>query len=417
MNLIRVNIFFKKYLPMFLLLCFSGNPIFTHMDYSKILLIGYTLIFVVYTLYKVNLKIFKKALGILITLIIFILVLISFQNMSLGFVSYSSVFGNIIKLILCVCTLVYYQSEKFDILDTYITILTFLAVTSIPFFILNQFVFYGIPYGSNVTKSLLIFTSFYLPNDPITRNSGMFWEPGAFAGYLVLAIIFIVLKNGKFQIGTYKKEVILILLGLLTTFSTTGYISLGVIIVIFSFQNFKWGRIIVGPVIILIIIYAYVSLDFMKQKIESQIEYTVNMKQDEVNPGRFAAFKMDLEYIKSQPLTGNGVDVSTRWRFHPKVKGDFGHGNGMSNFIAVWGIPLFLFWTYCVYSFIKKNSRSTVTTIIAVLIIVILLQGEQFLNYPMFNLFFFLPFIYHNVMSPEKKLLVIKKYLILKRIL
>jgi hypothetical protein len=238
----------------------------------------------------------------------------------------------------------------------------------------------------------------------------MFWEPGAFAGYLILAIIFVALKNGKFQIGPYRKEVLWIVLALLTTGSTTGYVILGLILVIYSMQNFRWGKIIVVPVILAILSYAFFSLDFLQKKMDEQFIEAQEMDENKTSNTRFGALKMDWQYISSQPLIGNGLHVKTRFRFHPQVKGDIGHGNGMSNFLAIWGFPFFLFWLFCVYKFARMVSHSTLTALIALFLIILVLQGEQFLNFPLFLSFFALPFLYKNILEEKNKIHFIKTY-------
>ena len=65
----------------------------------------------------------------------------------------------------------------------------------------------------------------------------------------------------------------------------------------------------------------------------------------------------------------------------------------MSNFIVWWGIPFLLFWLVCVYRFAAKNSYSIINSLLVTIIIVLVLQGEQFLNFPIFLMFFTAPAI------------------------
>jgi hypothetical protein len=152
-------------------------------------------------------------------------------------------------------------------------------------------------------------------------------------------------------------------------------------------------------------------MDFLKEKIERQYSQAIEMDEDDVSANRMGALIMDLQYIRSQPLIGNGLHVKTRFRYHPQVKGDIGHGNGMSNFMASWGIPFFLFWLFCVFKFSKQVSHSPQTAAIALIIIVLLLQGQQYLNYPLFISFFFLPFVYKNILTEKNKIHIVKTYL------
>lgn len=407
----EILIFLKKNFPMFLMLCFSGNPIVTSQSYSNTLLIAYTLLFTIYTIIIVDLSIFKKIIGIFLGVLISIAIIIFFQRVILGFVSYPGVLGIILKIILGLATLLYYQKEKFDFLDSYIRVMTLLAIISLPFFLLNQFGVYGLETGKSLTKSFILYTSFSpFPGEVLARNSGMFWEPGAFSGYLILTLLFIVLKNRKFQIGPYKKEIIWVFVAILTTMSTTGFIILGVIIIIHSLQNYRFGKLIFFPASIIIIYYSYHSFTFMKDKIEYQYSLVKKMNEDDISSTRMGAFYMDLKYIKSQPIIGNGLHLKTRFRFHPKITGDIGHGNGMSNFVASWGIPFFIFWLVCVLKFALKVSRSLLTSFAILFIIILLLQGEQFLNYPVFLSFFLSPHVYHNILSDKSKIYLIKNY-------
>ena len=365
-----------EYLPLFLLICLSGNPLLVAMPYSKSLLTIYTVFFSLFVYNKMEWKLPKKIVLHLFGIIIFIFILVLFQNGIFGYVSYPGVLSIILKIILGLFTILYYKLKKLDILDLYIKILAFLSIMSIPFFILNQFGFYGIEIGEEM-KSFILYTS-KPREDEILRNPGMFWEPGAYAGYLILVLLFIAIKNKRFIIGPYRNEVLLITIGLITTLSTTGFILYSIIILIYSWQNYKWGKIIVVPLFLLIAISAYTTLPFMREKIEHQYNNATEMSESDVSNTRFGSLIMDMEYIKSQPIFGNGLNIITRYRFHPEVTvdEDIGNGNGMSNFLACWGIPLFLFWLFGAYNFARSISKSTTTAFVFTFLIILSLQGE-----------------------------------------
>jgi hypothetical protein len=381
------------------------------MPYSHALLIGIALIFQIITAFIISLHLLKKTIGIITILILSIASIVFFQKIVLSFISYPGVLKYLIAIIFSLSVLIYYQYIKQDFIEAYVKVMVFIGLISLPFWVVNQIGFYGLETESISRKSLLFYTSFRLiPGRLIVRNSGMFWEPGAFAGYLILALVFIALKNRKFEIGPYKKEVFSIFIVLLTTMSTTGFVILGIILVIHSLQNYSWGKIVIVPVSFLIIYFAYYKLEFLQEKIEHQYANALEMRENDVSNTRFGALKMDWQYIKAQPLIGNGLHVKTRYRFHPQVKGDIGHGNGMSNFLASWGIPFFLFWVFCVFKFTIKTSRSIFTSLSAVFVILLLLQGEPFLNFPLFLAFFILPFVYNNILSFKNKIHLIENH-------
>jgi hypothetical protein len=315
-----------------------------------------------------------------------------FQYFALGYVSFPGVFSLILKILLGMFVLLYFASKGVSFYHLYIKTFTFLAIISIPFFIINFFTHWGIQLDNIHSKSLLFYTSYDLSFEEV-RNSGMFWEPGAFAGYLNLALLFIALSNKRFLLGEYKRDVVWIIIGIVTTLSTTGYIVLGIIILVSIIQQFKHAKFILVPAVILIGYYSYFNLDFLNEKIEKQYALAAELSKDEVSNTRFGALAMDLVYIRDKPIIGNGLDTRTRFRFHPWIKEDIGHGNGMSNFIVWWGIPFFLFWLYCLYTFVFKVTLSIQVALLFSFLIILILQGEQFLNYPLFLIFFVAPAI------------------------
>lgn len=408
-KVIKPNISISEYLPLFFLLCFSGNPIVTSESYSKTLLVVYTLIFSIYALNLISWKLQKDMICFLISILSLISVIVIAQNFILGFVSYPGVLAIILKILLGLVTLIYYQHRRIDILITYIKILTFLAIISIPFFIINQFGFYGISTNNDILKSFLLFTSTaYLPSYDYTykiiRNAGMFWEAGAFAGYLLVALIFIILKNKKFKIGKYHKESFWIFIAIVTTMSTAGFIILSIIILFYALQNYKWGKIVIAPAFILIIFLSYSNLSFMQKKIDSQIDEAIQMQSDEFSNSRFGSLIMDSWYIKSQPIFGNGLNIRTRYRFNLNImNNDVGNGNGMSNFIVEWGIPFFIYWLYSVFRFMRKITNSISLSFTVLFLFILILQGEAFLNFPMFLMFFGISKYYNeNIISNNK---------------
>lgn len=393
-----------NYLPLFILLCFSGNPLFTEMGYSKILLVFYVAAFMIYIFSFVNYNYITIKLQQFLIIGIFIFILTLYQKLILGFVSYPGVFALILKILLGIFTLIFYRVKQIGFMDIYIKIMSLLALISLPFFVLNQFVQWGIPLENELLKSFLFYTTY--PEDIysvsfLIRNPGMFWEPGAFAGYLILGLLFIVIKNRSFTIGKYKKEVICIILGIITSQSTTGYFLLALVTLLYTWDKYRWSRIFVVPLSILFIYWVYNNIAFMGNKVEDQYNQAITMGKNDVSNSRFGSLNMDLQYILSQPFTGNGLDFSTRYRFHPEVTKDIGNGNGMSNFIAVWGIPFFLFWLYSVYRFTYLYTQKKTISLFFSTVLILILQGEQFLNYPMFLIFLSIPSFYGNFSTRE----------------
>jgi hypothetical protein len=101
------------------------------------------------------------------------------------------------------------------------------------------------------------------------RNSGPFWEPGAFSVYLNLAIGFEILRTGKFRI---RKNLVFII-ALLTTLSTAGYAVFFFLISSSYFFQEKYKVLKYFFVIPLIVLIVYISnnISFLSEKLITDI--------------------------------------------------------------------------------------------------------------------------------------------------
>lgn len=373
---------------MFLLLAFSGNPLFTDMPYSKVLLSVFAVVFFTYAHLQGKAILRLKPVGRLVGIMAFFLFLCLCHLIAFDFVSWEGVLGFLLKLVIAYSALHYYHSRKESFELIYVKVMATLSLLSLPLFALNFFRHVGIQLERDVQKSTLFYTS-HDTTAEFVRNSGMFWEPGAFAGYLILAFLFMVSLNGRFQIGPFKTEFLWLFLGILTSLSTTGYIVFGLIAAVYFLTNYSFGKIILAPLFVVLMVYAYSNLAFLQEKILGQYESASEMGRYDVSNTRFGALNMDLQYIKASPLWGNGLHFTTRFRFHPWINEDIGHGNGMSNYIVIWGVPVFLIWILSCLGFFRNRMKSLkMLAFIPPIILLLLLQGEQFLNYPVFLVFY-----------------------------
>ena len=387
----RIN--FISFMPLFLFIQFSGNPFFTSFFYPKSSLVIYTVFFSLYVFLKSK-GIKKNFFLKLIQIISIIWVVVFFQYLIFNQISIPGVLRFNCQLILGFFTLIYYLDKKINILEAYIKLFSFLVLFSIPFFILNQFYFFGIDINHLYSKSLILYTM--RDSEPVfynfIRNSGMFWEPGAFAGYLILAIIFIAIQNRGFNLKNYKKKYRIIFFGVITTLSTGAYLTLFTYLLIESIFNNKSYLIKIFLLFLSIIItfWSYSRLDFLSDKVDNEYSNAMGMTMMDISPTRMGSLIMDAQYIESSPFFGNTLDDKVRFRFHPWIDENIGHGNGMSNFIAYWGIPLFIFWFFSFFNFLNQHLLSYSKSLSLMLIILLTLQLEQFLLFPLYLIFFFI---------------------------
>lgn len=99
----------------------------------------------------------------------------------------------------------------------------------------------------------------------IPRNSGFCWEAGQFASMIVLALTFHLLRTKE---KFYKNKSFWILLaGLITTFSTTGFVTFGVLLLFKTvFGKVSFGKRIAYIAVLGTLYMFAMDLPFMREK-------------------------------------------------------------------------------------------------------------------------------------------------------
>jgi hypothetical protein len=228
-------------------------------------------------------------------------------------------------------------------------------------------------------KSVLVFT--VLTTVDWWRNAGMFWEPGAFQGVINLSILLLpaeMLRQRRFRL-----RLAVMLLALLSTFSTTGYLVF-FLLAVYKLARFSIPQVVKWPAVVLVAalsLTAFLEADFLGAKILDQLEYSSQI--DDFSPDRFGALLFDLYYIEKHPLFGNGLIETTRYADHPHLWGlALGHGNGVSNFAATFG--LFGLALYGGALLRSRIAAGTGAKVFVLVIVALISFGEQFLATPLF---------------------------------
>jgi len=367
----------------FVLLFVSGNLLATYItEYIYIvLLVILVLLYPVKSYWTVS----KTVYFLLFILIIFII-----QRIILGFVSIPGAI-NFFARFLTGYLIVKFVGNRFA--DTYLKVIYYLSLISLAFFAYVM-LSGNIPSIFTIDKynhSVIIYNHL-TTLDGVKRNSGMFWEPGAFQGYLNLVPMLFIDRLPELW-KKHKKECIVLILALITTGSTTGYI---VFFMILFYQfTFKQKNILFGIVTSIVLIgsflFVFSKTDFLGKKVNEQYENAMkmNVQAGEVSTSRIGSAIIDWHYIQKHPLFGNGLHAKTRWADHYFLgtKGMTGYGNGFTWMTASMGIVFMIVYFFLLYKNLPFNRFDKWWFII---LIFLLLQGEQFLNFP---LFFALPFI------------------------
>lgn len=380
------------YLLMLALLCISGNPFFSwKLNY---------LFFLIILLAFFQKKITSLAKRLSFSWVLLLSSIFIIQQITLGQIGYLACANFIVKFVgaILVASIL---GGKFKY--AYLNVMTFISVFCLVCFLLSLFGFHFPDFmPKDATHSSIVL--YTLPAEAnaydnfILRNCGMFWEPGAYAGYIIVAFLLFI-NNFKELLNKQRKKFIVLFVALVSTMSTTGFILLFAVFAIYLFRPGQKKAIIVLGLIIFIpvVIYLFITIPFLGEKITSQYEAASMLDYTDAEHSRFGTIIFQMPYIRLHPLFGNGLIMKTRFSMHLGYFSEEdlnGFGNGFFNSTASMGIIFMLIYFMATYKNRTLNRKWEL-----VLMIILLMQGEDYLNYP---LFMSLPFVVYGNNEKEK---------------
>lgn len=148
-----------------------------------------------------------------------------------------------------------YKEQK----SAFVNIIYWIALISIPLYFLSItlpsiFTFSLTPGTSGRSFYNLFFYGYMIGSN---RNSGFFWEPGAYATFLNLAL-FLLLNDNSLEIQKKHTKLVVCCIALLTTFSTAGFATFAFVLIVFLMNNdiSKKQKIFTTICIVLIIAFS-----------------------------------------------------------------------------------------------------------------------------------------------------------------
>jgi hypothetical protein len=253
-------------------------------------------------------------------------------------------------------------------------------------------------------------------NHLIARNSGPFWEGGAFAGFLMVALIFnFILSKSLFR----NIKSIILAIALLTTLSTSGYLAFGILIIFYVLIYTKYLLTkIVWVISILMLFYiSFTQLDFLGEKIEEDVNILFSAPLDNLPRNRFVSAMLDIIALGENPILGTGV-AEPDYSFALMKK--YNHrNNGVTSLARKFGIFVFILYFFSMYrSFLTLCYMNNVKTSFSIFIMMVIFTigfSENFFYKSFFISLIFLNFIYFESFPPLRiielnKLKFIDKY-------
>lgn len=195
---------------------------------------------------------------------------------------------------------------------------------------------------STIIYSIQPYSTTLINEHTISRNCGFAWEPGSYSSYLALGIyinLFLAERN-----EASRKRFWILLLTILSTMSTTGYVLLS-IIMIFYLINRDFKKILLMLPVAVIVLVLFFSLPFMKDKILelvrepsglSEMVYQSARRESNITPQRFSSFIITLIDFKNNPLLGIAAHSDQSWT--EQVGSNISPISGIGNLMAQFGL-------------------------------------------------------------------------------
>jgi hypothetical protein len=223
------------------------------------------------------------------------------------------------------------------------------------------------------------------------RNPGPFWEPGLFAVFLNIALLFHLINEKKI----ISKKTVVITLAILSTFSTAGYLACFMVIFCFYLVHQTLAKkILFSMVAIPAMLSLYFSLDFLSAKVEQNIDLAGS-----TTTSRFGSASVDLADFSTSPFIGWGRGVMRYGgRSFTFFSEDQHRYNSVTDLLATYGIFLFLFFFSNYYQSLKMlcsgSGFKASFAPYALLVILMLGFSQSIFMKPFFYSLMFIQFVY-----------------------
>tara|TARA_A100001011_G_scaffold47996_1_gene45477 strand:- start:11976 stop:13163 length:1188 start_codon:yes stop_codon:yes gene_type:complete len=375
----------------------SGFPFFS----STVLFIPlFIVLFTVFLLRK------RKFDTVFVLAIIFLVFITAMQTVVFNFFSIQTSAGVFLRLINGYLII---KILRDNFANYYVNILFGLSLISlifyIPIILLPGFDLFLIKIASfmdvlNIADSdadsLIIYTLHHLT---LSRNTGPFWEAGAFGGYLVIAYIFNRFSKSKKK----KTKEFLLLVTILTTFSSTAYFVIFFFIFAFYFRYIKNFFIKISFISLLTVMGYFVTfeLPFLGNKVSTQVKDASQVNNpylDSTNSQRFLSILRDYEDFKGHEFFGRGSNPITRYSYDPDNQI---RTVGLTDILVRMGLPYFLFMIFLLHRSMKYftsfyNFNGAIYYNSFLISIILTLMSQVYFNHPVFWSLLFLSCVYRK---------------------
>ena len=209
----------------------------------------------------------------------------------------------------------------------------------------------------------------------------------------MLGIISEVLITGKLM----TKKNMLFFANLITTFSTAGFIGLFVIVGFYVYTTKRMTmltKLFVSASMMAIVVYLFMTLEFLGDKISSQVEEQTETQINTATSGRFLGGRKALIVLSRYPLFGRGLIAASK----ASLTSDEAAGYGWITWVSQLGVVFGVLYMFFLYKSLRNysiiNLRSKLFTVFAFGAMLAVLSGQKHTNTLVFFFMFYLPFVF-----------------------
>ena len=232
----------------------------------------------------------------------------------------------------------------------------------------------------------------------ILRNPGFCWEPGRFASSIVLAMTCYIISNkGKIEWKSWAW--LSMLVALITTQSTTGYVTFLIMMALHYMINVQvsFSKKLLNSIVMVVVISYALTLPFMQEKIMNNADENTWITQNYeegwigksdrvITVDRSEGLYLDFLNLQYKPIMGYGLAPVDSYVYN-YLSQNLTTSNGLlsplSKLGLLLGIPYFLLFYFGTRKISKKYSKNE-----TYLMFVVAMIFQYSYNY-MFEIFFF----------------------------
>lgn len=223
--------------------------------------------------------------------------------------------------------------------------------------------------GAAYYNGIAFFVLVYSP----LRTTGVFWEPGLFASFIIISMIFeITLKKEKMS----YLNLFIMLIGLLSTQSTAGYMFLPFIVILLVSKNAKsYNTLILSLIFLISILLVIINLDDMIVYLSQINPYVFEKILNETGSyvERLESPTTNLKIFLSNPVFGAGIGkLDIIYREIAQLP----QTSTSTYYLAAFGMFGLLYTWFWLYGIWKLKNQSVLSRITIITVFFLILNKE-----------------------------------------